>query len=307
MKRILLLACISSSILAAPLDQMNERLKAYSEVTQVMCDPSSELSDEGLFVDVSCQFKCLNRPVQIEQVRGPFIPRQQGLYPGNGSNDKNIIWSALGISLKMWSQNICFEKAAAGCQGAQLIEEANIKGLTSGAWKMERFPGCSEKTVTLSPFTNAAGSSRILHQVTELTPKFGDLSVDAKKSFQLEVAGLNLNLALAKFNLPAGEKNFATGECKKIIKAKLCFGDCVDLNSSGQDMTETLATPEPLGTEEIEMCADELLRRLSKEKLSAGVRAQLCEAYFWQSFLKLDYRLFKSCAAIRGETNCQEF
>jgi len=213
-----------------------------------------------------------------------------GLFPGNGSSDESTMWSGLGVSLKIWSQKICLEKASVGCKNLQNVESYSIKELQSGSWKMNHFPGCQEKSTLISPFDNSAGSIRIA--------KLSTLISEPQQSKTIEFADNGLKINLAPGTIKA--------ECKKNIKAKLCFGDCVDLSNTSKEISETLSTPDPLGTDEIAICGDELAAKFHNLKLSSSVRRELCEAYFWQSFMKLD-NMYKSCAAIRGETDCGSF
>lgn len=308
MKRFILFNLLSLSALANPMAQMNSRLATYAEVNNMMCEPGQEISDAGLIVDVSCKFQCKDLKERFEHARGAFIPEKRGLIPGNGSNDKSTIWGSVGVSLNMWTHEICFEKAANGCNGAHQIVSQEVQQVSSGAWKINRFPGCQEKSITISPFTDSAGSVRIENNVSKVALPFEKKQLlEGKTNFEVQVSGLNISLPIGKFNTDLGEPQFDKKACKKVITGKLCFGDCVDMNSSGSDLQETLGTPEPLGTDEITMCADELVQRLSSENLSQQVRKGLCEAYYWNSFLKLDSRLFKSCAAIRGSLDCEQF
>lgn len=307
MRKLLLLTLFSTSVLANPMAQMNSRLETYAEVNNIMCDPGKDLSDAGLIVDVSCRFLCKDLKEKIEHARGSFIPANLGLIPGNGSSDRNIVWGSVGVSLKMWSQGICFEKAAAGCKGAQNVVTNDIQQVSSGAWKIDRFPGCKEKSITVSPFTDSAGSVRIDIGVAKISSPNKKNIFEQVNYFSVDVTGLGLSIPIGRFNTDLGKPQFDKASCKKIITGKLCFGDCIDMNSNDKDMTETLGTPEPLGTDEIVMCADDLVERLSKENLSQQTRTALCESYYWNSFLKLDYRLFKSCAAIRGSLDCEHF
>ena len=290
MKTTILILSFISFAHASALKQMDQRLKVYAE-SKVICESGNEsLSDEGLFIDVSCDFKCRNDVPRVERVKGTFLPKKLGLFPGNGSSDQSIMWSALGVSLKIWSQNICLEKAAIGCKNAQNIESYGMKELQSGAWKINKFPGCKEKSILVSPFDNRAGSVRVPNISAAISMP------ETSKTIDFENSGL-------KFSLQSGK---SMPECKNKIKAKLCFGDCVDLSTSDKEISETLGTPDPLGSDDMEICGDELATKLQDLKLSISVRREICEAYFWQSFMKMD-NTYKSCAAIRGETTCESF
>lgn len=288
MKVLLLMMMCSSFAFASPLVQMNQRIKVYQESGAGICEGGDQVSlDEGLFLDVSCEFNCLNKSKQSERFRGAFIPRQLGLFPGNGSNKENILWSAVGITMKTWSESICLEKAAAGCMGLNKVESSEITEVESGEWRIKSFPGCHDKTVTLSPFNNSIASKRV-----------GQLG----QHVSVEKAGFNIKVPLAVFSKTPGK------ECKKPIKASLCFGDCIDLNGKGSDQyLETLGTQDPLGKEQFVVCGDALANKLAPLNLHSSIRKKLCESYFWDSFLSNDSHLIKSCAALRGEVNCENF
>lgn len=270
---------------------MDQRLDTYAE-SKVVCDPGDiVLSDTGLFIDVSCDFQCKDLVPRVERVRGTFLPKNLGLTPGNGSNNTNTMWSTLTVSLKIWSQKICLEKAVLGCKSAQNLESFGIKELESGKWKMSKFPGCHEKTISVSPFDNSVASIR----VNELTSLIETPKVESK-NVAFDYPGLTISLA----------QGVQIEGCKKVIKADMCFGDCIDLAKTTGDYVETLGTPDPLGTDHMEICGDDLDAKLKNLKLSSSVRRELCESYFWQSYMKQESR-YRSCAAIRGETDCDKF
>lgn len=290
MKALLVILVFPFLVNASPMQQMDQRIKVYTE-SNVRCEEGSKQSDEGLFIDVSCDFQCKDLVPKVERVKGTFIPKNLGLTPGNGSNQENTMWSALGISLKIWSQRICFEKAIEGCKSLNDIDSFGIKELQSGRWTMNHFPGCHEKNIIISPFGDNAGSIRL--------PSIAGLisSPEIPSHVEFEQNGIKLPYATE-----------VTGaECKKPIKAKLCFGDCLDLSQS--EIVETISTAEPLGSDAIELCGDQLEAKLLKLKLSPSVRRQFCEAYFWNSYLYIDSMntRFKTCGALRGDTSCETF
>ena len=297
MRILLLFVFLTTFSFANPMKMMDQRIKTYQE-SLGSCNEDVASPDDGIFIDVSCEFKCLNQNLKQERSRGAFVPKHRGLFPGNGSNDKNILWSAVGVSMKTWSQRICFEKAAEGCKGFQNVESAQINEMESGEWKLNRFPGCHEKGLTLSPFGDSVKSSRILN-----TMALGVVSSQSVKpqNFKLDLPGLSLNLPFANLNDLSG--------CQKIIKVQLCFGDCIDLNAKlgSEAFRETLGTNDPLGVDHVQFCADTLENELKDKKISQSLRRDLCETYFWDSFLAESKGNFKSCAAVRGETSCENF
>lgn len=277
------------------MQQMDQRIKVYNESLGEKCEPGDGASpDDGLFIDVSCEFQCADLVQKIERVRGAFIPKNQGLFPGNGSNETNTLWSSVGVSMKTWAERICLEKAAAGCKGIQSVTKSELKEIESGAWKLNRFPGCKETSITLSPFNDSIRSNRIPKVASLLEPED---KIANQKNFELQVSGLALSVPLADFNQ-------TKTKCQKTIKASLCFGDCIDLNAeSSSDFIETLGTKEPLGFDQVEICADDLSAKLASQNAPVSVKQQVCEAYFWESLIKSP-GMMKSCAAIRGDVDC---
>lgn len=306
MKYLTIAILFSSHLMASSLEKMTQKLTTYQEVVQLTCTGDEPPSDHGLILDVSCEFKCLDGISRMERVRSPFIPEKLGLTPGNGSTDKNILWSSVGVSMKVWTQRICLEKAATGCKGVQQVLSSDLKEVESGKWKIEKFPGCHEKSITVSPFNDHAGSIRALPEVAKLATSKAKGKLMGENTYALELEGLHSDIPLGLVNVETEKTKFDAKTCQKVIKGSLCFGDCVDLKDEA-NLTETLGTTEPLGSDEVFICADELVKRIKNEKLSPQMREQLCENYFWQSLLNLDYRLFRSCAALRGEIDCKGF
>ena len=175
------------------------------------------------------------------------------------------------------------------CLAADVVPFSNVvSDKKCRAILMDKFPGCNETSLTVSPFDNKTGSSRISNRAGLLTP------LKVSETIDFNDKGLKINLV----------PGTAIADCKKPIKAKLCFGDCIDLSKT--DIGETLSTPDPLGSDKMEICGDELDSKLKNLKLSTSVRRELCEAFFWKSFMKKG-GLYMSCAAVRGETSCETF
>lgn len=302
MKILLLSLLISLQTFAEPLKEMKQRLKVYDE-SAPHCAPFEQgASNEGLFVDVSCEFKCAKNPnLKIERSRGTFIPREHGLTPGNGSG-KKIVWGSVGVAMKLWSEQICMEKSLNGCQDASEVESSSVHEIESGSWKIMQFPGCSEKGITVSPFDNSAGSNLMKTNpmgVSFTEHLYSDMESSVSDNFEVNSQKFSLSI-------PAGK--LSPEKCEKIITADLCFGDCIDMNRKGDEvLKETLATAEPLGKSTIRICGDSLFQALSKKKVSASVREDLCEMFFWKSFLKSEELGLKSCAATRGTVHCKGF
>ena len=287
MNSILLTFLFIASSYASPMDKMEKRLSAYNEVNSLHCAPSdTPLHNEGLYLDVTCQFNCIGKSIQKERVRGAFIPSERGLFPGNGSTEGNPIWSSVGVSMKTWVQDICLEKAQGACKDYQNIETLSFDKVESGDWSLERFPTCQDKEITLSPFNNSLKVNRILNHFPVL-----------KNLTQNDAASLS--------DLKLPPKNKKVKKCKKKIKGSICFGDCVEMSS--KEFVETLGTQEPLGKSDLEVCGDELHAELSKLNATPAVRKTLCDSYFWNTVIHDQTNIYRSCAAIRGTVDCEGF
>lgn len=299
MKNLLFLFVFSSQLFANPLKQMESQQKTFDETT-IKCAPVPGLSDHGFSAEVSCEFKCVNgKETQVERVEDDFIPEAQGLSAGNGSNQKNIMWGSLGVSLKLWSEKICLEKAQGHCKSFTNIDMSRLKKIASGSWSLTSFPGCKDSSITLSPFDDSAGTKRIEKSVGGISSFLSPGLLSFNESLDHFDIG-NLNVPHAKID--------ATENCKTIVKADLCFGDCLDMSrKSSEGIVETLGTADPLGKSTMEICADKLVQALEGKKVSQSMRSQLCERYFWDSFLKTSHSGYSSCAATRGEVHCQNF
>jgi hypothetical protein len=286
MKWLLFLLCISGSW-ANPLEKMDNNLKTYQASQDLKC--SSESTDNVLFVDVSCAITC-NRSseIKMERTKGVFSPYNEGLRPGNGSSHHHTIWASLGISLKTWSMKVCLEKASTLCKSLAEVSHVSISEVESGQWKINRFPGCFEKSAVISPFDEKSKSNRVFNPLLKLSPSVN------KELIEFE----NIYNELLK---PGPIK--VQSKCNFPIIGKVCFGDCIDLKQL--ELKETIATPEPLGSDEIIICADELKIKLEKLSLSPSVKREFCESYFWNSLMKSE-SMIRTCAALRGEVSCPE-
>jgi hypothetical protein len=288
MKLFFLSAIFISSLHASPMETMEKRISAYQEANSHQCLSTELTSGEGIHLDVTCSFTCAGKLDQKERVRGSFIPLERGLFAGNGSTEGNPLWSSVGVSMKSWTQDICLEKALESCKSLEAISKVGFDTVESGEWKISQFPDCHEKELTLSPFNNSVKVNRI--------KGIAPLSKAVARNDFYQLPGLISKVPLASVDL--------NQKCKRKIKASICYGDCVDLSST--DFVETLATKEPLGRSDVEICGDSFFDAVSKLKPSEAAKKMLCESYFWNSLIHDPKNMFRSCAAIRGAVDCSE-
>lgn len=275
------------------LEIMNQRLSVHKETRPLDCsDQKFQTSSHALKFNLECSYKCVGSKPQTASLNEVFSPEGIGLSPGNGSGSDKIIWSSLNVGLKTWSEKICLDHSATACNGVSGVEEISLKGLRSGKWTMDSFPKCKESKITLSPFDNNAQSEKFYKLTGDLIKKSSPIQSN-DYSFQTE--GLSLELPI---------NDDEDLKCDHKIVANICFGDCIDMNNKGKDFVETLATPNPLGEETMSICADELYNRFKNLKASKEAKQLICENYFWTTVMKGRITV-KSCAAVRGDVNCQ--
>ena len=96
-----------------------------------------------------------------------------------------------------------------------------------------------------------------------------------------------------------------SSSCKKPIKVKACFGDCVWQFEGKKEWTETLSTPDYLGSDSFSICADNYLDQLSQKNWSKSVKQTLCEQFVFEVVRK-SHGPGESCAALRFEVDCSQ-
>lgn len=284
----------TSVLHARPLEIMNQRLKAYKDSASLECgDPLFRKSSHALKMGIECSYKCLNSSPETRLLKEVFSPESIGLSPGNGSGSDKIIWSSLNIGLKTWAEKHCFDVAIQSCKELSSVEDVSIKKVSSGTWSIKSFPKCNEQSVVVSPFDDKAGAEQFYSVTGNLVKGIHQEEVSLP-AFTFKAPGIEMTLPI---------NDDEEKKCEKKIVGNICFGDCIDMNSKGASLTETLATPEPLGKETISICADELYARLKNEKISPSSKKVICENYFWTTIMKGKISV-KSCAAVRGDVDC---
>lgn len=279
---------------SSPMDEMKQRQATHEATTGLDCNANKQ-SDLGLLTTITCQISCQGKELKSYSIDESFLPQSLGLEPGNGSKGEgDIMWGSLSITLRSWSNEKCLEKAQSVCGGESKIEEANFDSLSSGEWKIKRFPGCHEKEITISPFDESVKSKRVEGAMKKVMD-FAFPTTKVVEPFLTQIESSTIKLLT-----DARQLNSKSEKCDKPIKGEICFGDCIDLSKSYT--LETLGTPEPLGRDNVEVCGDQLSEFMKAKKLSASVKKTLCEDYFWNSIK--DQGMIRSCVALRGEVDC---
>lgn len=300
MKRSLfLLTFVPFFLHARPMEIMNQRLNAYKDLNSVECgDPNFRKSSHALKMGLECTYKCINNSPATTQLSAVFSPEEIGLNPGNGSQSDKIIWSSLNVGLKTWSEKQCLDAAIQGCKSLSSIEDVSLSQISSGEWKIKAFPKCNEKSVTISPFDSKARAEQFYSIAGNLVRRIHSFEGphETSSDYTFKVPGLEMSLPI---------NDDESKKCERKIIGNICYGDCIDMNSKGDTLTETLATPEPLGRETLSICADEIYARLKNEKISASSKQLICENYYWTTVMKGRVSV-KTCAAVRGDVDCSQ-
>lgn len=242
----------------------------------------------GMQTQISCQLKCKGQEEsKVHQLNVGFHPSSQNLRKGDGG-----LWASLTSTLDYWSKDQCFHFAAQTCQGLDQIEQAERLAVTSGQWSLTNSLKCSkDQAVVLSPFEKTLKTDPILNfeqlKNQNHNQQLADLTPDWRKSFGL---GHRDDKAQTR------EK-----DCQNPVTATFCFGDCISLDTA--EWMEYLASPNPLGSDDYEICADDLLERIKDLDLPATMKTHLCETQFMHE-LRSRSVTGLTCASSRLDSQC---
>lgn len=286
----------SASSLAAPMSQMKQRLENYhgvmapSHCAEAASGLGFASSDYGIMTNVNCEITCLSGAKSSHLVPSSFIPSSYGLSPGDGSNQQNTLWRSLGVTIKVWSEEVCLQQATEVCKSLSDVTDSVVKKISSGEWSIDHSPGCHEKTPMLSPFDSTVKSNKIPEPMIKQL-EVGNVSQSIKIFDQIHKAAALIRPGLI---------------CQHRMNTSLCFGDCVHEMTKGGEWKETLASPEPLGRDKSSWCMDGFVDIIKKNKtLSKSVQVKACEAFLWSNMMHANDS-GSSCAALRGDHECEK-
>lgn len=242
---------------------------------------------------VNCEVKCMGSSSQSITITNEFNPAYLGLFEGDGSSDKKIMWRSLGHTIQVWSKDQCSQAAAAKCKE---VESFKFKNVSSGTWKMDSIYNCKESKLISSPFAieEKVSKKEKSRLVNEMILHTTNIQETVLSSYIKE-----------KLTYQSGDKYFVdektNTQCKYKAKVKTCFGDCL-FETDSDHWPETLSTDEPLGDYPIEICLDKFTDIIRKEKTASG-KDLVCHKLIWEIFMKTDI-LGTSCAAFRYDYEC---
>jgi hypothetical protein len=295
--KFLIIFFVMSPVYASPLKKMQQRMTTYKELQGEICHDKTAPSKGSVEFEINCLVSCVNQKKTYKRkVKDFFVPRSRGLFPANGTTDKGPVWSSLGVSMKVWVQDICLGSAMKICKELKNISKSELERLESGSWVLKQFPGCDEKESIRSPFDNNAKS--------KMLPQLSQQSGPNKVIEDYSIPGLNLKIPHSEVHFIADNVAKGLKNCQKKIKASICYGDCVDLESS--EMGETLATKEPFGRSEVEICGDDLVKIFLQMNPSEQIKKTICDSFFWSTLIHDQSNTYRTCSALRGTVDCSQ-
>lgn len=236
--------------------------------------------------NVNCSFQCVGKDKRSLSINKIFDTREQKMKKGDGG-----LWASLTTTLKYWSEEVCLNKAKQECSKVENIKDFNVSSIQSESWSISPNQLNCDKSngITDSPFDSKKGVSRV--NIPTL------LSTTPPKSFYDWRNNSNIS---AHNNSEELQKPLAS--CKNILKGNFCYGDCISFE---EEMSEYLTSSEPLANDEIDICADEMLKEIKELNYSNRIGQHMCETYFL-SKLKSAGVLGLSCASSRFSSNCEQ-
>ncbi len=245
---------------------------------------SGSMAQYSFDATLQCEFTCDGKSDLVEtSVTRTFNPEEQGLMPGDGHHPPSFIApSSLGSVFSAWAERECLNHAEKQCLNLSLIKTSKFKSATSGDWSMQEIPSCSSKTLVRSPYDSRFKLVR---------KSQSGLLLPAKSTHPQP--------------LPPGIHQ-EPSKCSTRIKGKSCFGDCVITeNDSDGKVPLTLMTDHPYGTEDQNICADDLVKSYAEKKPTRAAAEILCREYFARRLLYIK-SMGTSCAAFRTDADCSQ-
>lgn len=270
------------------------------EDSEVSSHHPSKVNTDYFTAKVSCSYKCKNQVLKSNSTTMDFIPKDYGLYKGDGTSSEKIIWRSLGLTLNTWADEQCLNIALKECKKIDQLETIKMDRVESGDWEMTQKISCSNQTIVKSPFDESLKIKNIGR--TAFIPKeeffYGTPQSEIKNSVNKLSEFIPLNT-----NKEELEKLIDKKDCLKPIKIKACFGDCVFETQNNNQWVETINTPGPLGTDDYSICGDNFSKKIDPKLQSKDYIQLKCEKYVWEVIQAIDMS-GASCAALRLDTDC---
>lgn len=298
------LALLSPQVLGKTPMMAREVLKASTAPMEAShCNQAASLDEvnsykESFNANISCAITCTGKEKVSRTTQKRFSPTDHGLFSGDGSSNEKTIWRSLGITLNTWSKVNCLELASKECGKLEKISDVEVSEVSSGTWSYKGDLDCSSKDLVLSPFDHAQKLAG--YQRTNDNILFSDYLTPLFKEESSTLYAHNLNKKEANDLI-----YYNKSDCKHPIKIYACFGDCVWSEPGQKQWTETLATPEFLGSDNFNICADNYIKNIAHTSHSKAVKQIKCEQFVWEVIRKSN-STGESCAALRLEADCSQ-
>ena len=243
----------------------------------------------SLQVEIDCKIKCKTKDLSSIRLSDQiFDVHRLGLPKGDGD-----LWASTTTALVYWGQEACLKLASSKCGTLQDIDQFKMEKMTSGDWSFDGVAGCGKKqTEIFSPFDQKIKVGEVFESIISQQPNIttSQLRFNWDRSFDGH-----------SFNRKEQEASSKSKSCSKYIEGVFCYGDCVTLDQKVSN--ELLASPGPLGSKTVKICADEYFESIKNLLLSKSVRKHLCETFFLSEIKRLDL-IGLSCASSRFDVNC---
>ena len=277
------------------LEKLNTKIETASK--------KSDVNTDYFHATINCDYTCKGETPKQVKIKKEFRPLELSLTYGDGSSSDKILWRSLGITLKIWSQEICIAEASKKCTTTNNISELSINKISSGNWQWDSKLDCQQQKTVYSPFDpqfilENKGKTQY-HPFAEHDFSLAISAENSRQKVNKLTEFIPEHISSQKLRLLINDKN-----CKKPIKVHTCFGDCIweGQTKSGQ-WSETLSTKEPLGTDDFTVCADVFVNTIKSREYSQQIRKLKCEKYLWEVMRKTEI-MGSSCAALRVESSC---
>ena len=257
----------------------------------INCHDGDTLVDSlGFTLEVQCKVSCRGKvkssTTETISTETEFSKFSAGLREGDGN-----FLAPLTVGLLTVADRACLIGAASHCGRLAQVDTSEVTSLGSGAWRTGARLGCDkDQPRIVSPFDPK------LKRLLRTIPPIQSVSNSEKLPEMTQLGRI----------LPRGS-DVSTQRlpliCMHQLSAQLCFGDCMDLKDSSQ----LLASSAPAGREEIQICADNFLNFAKGHPgLSRSVLKTYCRDFFWSSLRAASGAGTLSCAAARGQVECDQ-
>lgn len=275
-------------------DQSSKEAHCHQNTNEEVANFSSGMplhmqsGPESISTTIQCRSVCNDNSSGNPQVNKTFNTSELNMSRGDGN-----MWASLSTTLKYWSEEVCIEKGNEYCKTRQGLKDFEVVSVSSGDWSTTLNFTCSKtQPQVTSPFEPSLNPKRPLN----LDRTFGN----ALSNNPVPVSSVRLFDWLT-YNHGFNRAPAPAEGCGNQIKATFCYGDCITLDDRN---TQLLASANPLGSDEISLCVDDLVSHLRERNItSPSLIKHYCETYFL-NFLKSNRTIGLSCSSSRFDIDC---